>query len=200
MLSSYDFSNCDIPVRLNHFFLCELWSGCEGSPKIFFISHDRKLFWERQCSEEETTQSKCNNDLKRVPSSYRSLMEKLWQTEILYTPKRNLRITNQTRWRLSVHCWVSSRLFLFVTWLKPRAQTGLVCLWWWGCTVHQAWDVRATSPTDDHRSHTEATERAEGNLIQEGGREEGWCDCKLSKQTCVEEEKQRERTTLAEQS
>lgn len=37
-------------------------------------------------------QSKCNNDLKRVPSPYRSLNEKL-EAEILYAPEMNLQIT-----------------------------------------------------------------------------------------------------------
>lgn len=62
MLSGYDFSNCDIPVRLTHFLMCEIWSGCEGSPKNSSISDNRKLLWERRCSEEEATQSKCNDD------------------------------------------------------------------------------------------------------------------------------------------
>lgn len=47
MLSGYDFSNCDIPVRLNHFFVCECWSGREGSPKNSLRSDNRKLFWEK---------------------------------------------------------------------------------------------------------------------------------------------------------
>lgn len=47
MLSGYDFSNCDIPVRLNHFFVCECWSGREGSPKNSLRSDNRRLFWEK---------------------------------------------------------------------------------------------------------------------------------------------------------
>lgn len=69
----------------------------------------------------------------------------------------------KTRWRLSVRCWVSSRPKRVCGVAETeKGQMGLDRLQWRCCAARPAWDVRATSPTDDHHSHTQAMARAEG--------------------------------------
>lgn len=132
MLSGYDFSICDIPVRLNHiyifFCLWKFWRGCEGSPKNSLISNNRKLFWEeRQCSEEEATQSKCNNDWIRSKFLFHSevLLENCGKLQKTKRKKNNNNITNRknlqetkTRW------WFSVRRLSLVCLIR-EAQTGV---------------------------------------------------------------------------
>lgn len=200
MLSGYDFSNCDIPVRLNHFFVCECWSGREGSPKNSLRSDNRKLFWEKAVLWRGSSQNATMTGLRS---------EFLFHTEVLLEnwdllnsenkkKKKNLQRT-KIRWIFSVCCWVSE---------KPEAQTGLERLWWRGCTVHLAWDVRATSPTsptDDRQSHREAVAKAEGQSYPgsreglgwaEGGR--GHVTANFLKTNLCRRQKETEKTTLAE--
>lgn len=88
MLSGYDFSNCNIPVRFNHFFflLVNFWSGCEGSPKNSLIS-DAVLWKALLWGGSNTVKMQLWLDNKRVPSPYRSPNGKLWKTEIFWIPK-----------------------------------------------------------------------------------------------------------------
>lgn len=181
MLNGYDFSSCDIPVRLNpFFFFVNVWCGCEGSLKISCCE-------KRQCSEEEeATQSKCNSDRIRrefllhteVLMREEKKEEDLWQNEILSSPEINFRKT-KSRWGFSV-CWVSSGLFfLFATWLKPVAQTGRRrvsdCM---ALLVQLAWDVRGNQskqsntwpPRPQWGDGESMGWGVGGTLIQTGGR------------------------------
>lgn len=191
------FPNCDIPVCLTHFFMCEFWSGCVGSPKNSSISDNRKLFWERRCSEEEATQSKCNDDWIRS--------EFLFHTGVLLENCGKLRSFKLQKNKRTFRKLKPGEDFQSLVWtrLKPEAQTGLERLWWRGCTVHPAWDVRATSPTDNHHSHTKAMASTEGQSYPHVRKEEAEgggrsCDRELSKTNlCRRRTKQ---TTLAEHS
>lgn len=98
--------------------------GCEGSPKNSLMSANRKLLWGRHRSEEEVRKQRW---LGESPTG------KLWRTENSWTPEQNLQET-KTRW------FVFKRVLSGRFWSVSGAE---------GCAV--APDVRATSPTDDHR-------------------------------------------------
>lgn len=127
-----------------------------------------RFFWERQCSEEEATQSECNGD--------RTRSEFLLCSEVLMANWDLTQSTNRktkSMCRFSVRCWD----LLLVTWLKLEAQTGRRVSN--GCTERRPGDKRATSPT----SPTDGRQsRAEDDLIQVG-------EAGVIEQTCAEKEK-----------
>lgn len=147
MLSGYDFSNCDIPVRLNLFY----WLICKSM---------WRFFWERQCSEEEATQSECNGD--------RTRSEFLLRSEVLmanWDPTQSTNWKTKSMCRFSVRCWD----LLLVTWLKLEAQTG--CRVSDGCAERRPGDLRATSPISPTSPTDGRQRRAGDDLIQvRGGR------------------------------
>lgn len=173
MLSGYDFSNFSSLLV----WLVNCWS--EGSPKNSLKSKDRKLFWERQCSEEEATQSECNSGWIRSEFLLHTevLMGKQWwQTEISHIPeKQNSERCWRTksRWRLSVR-------WLFRPW-RGRKQKHTPVTASALSTWHETWGqpVQPVQPVQ----HLTATSARRGcSLIQVGGREDGVS----REQTCAE--------------
>lgn len=152
MLSGYDFSNCDIPVRLNHFLLVDFEVDVKVLQKFLNIRRQeavlRKAVLWRGSNAVKMQQLL---DKKRVPFPYWSPVGKLKPGE------------------LSVRSWVSSGLFYLRRGWNQKHKRGLERLWWRGCSVRLAWDARATSPTDDHHSHTKAMAGAEGQPYPGGG-------------------------------
>lgn len=145
-------------------FLISKWSGCEDSPKNSLISDDRKLFWKRQCSEEEDPQSKSD----WIRSEF-----------LLFFPKSRLP-------SLVLDCYICDAVETTSTNRSGASDGGAVL-----CTWHETWGqpVQETTTTATSRPWQEQR----NNLNQAGGREEGrGVMSNFLKQTCAEEEKKTE--------
>lgn len=146
MLSGYDFSNCDIPVRLDLFLNLESQSGCKGSPK-----YSLKIRWQELCREKAVLWRGSGQNATMAGSSASSFMaqESCGKTaanlkSLKRQQKENKR--NQKPGDFQIFQSAAESRPDFYLWNRTHKQA-------WSVSggeavlVRLAWDVRATSPT-----------------------------------------------------